>query len=104
MTAAELIRSLRDRGVTVDVAQDRLRVDAPKGVLTDEVRDALVRLKPDVLRHLRAASDQRRREAHDRLCIGCGSFSLAHPGRQCFWCRRHRVLRERRLTHDKTIT
>ncbi len=41
MTATELLTTLRDLGVTLTPGGDQLRVDAPAGVLTDELRQAM---------------------------------------------------------------
>ena len=52
MTALDLIASLRDRGVNLTARGDRLRIDAPKGVLTDTLRATLRDRKADVLEAL----------------------------------------------------
>jgi TubC N-terminal docking domain len=42
MTALELLATLHERGVALlPWVDDRLRVDAPQGVLTDELRQAI---------------------------------------------------------------
>jgi hypothetical protein len=41
MTSLELLTTLRNLGVMLTPWVDRLRVDAPAGMLTDELRDAL---------------------------------------------------------------
>lgn len=79
MTATELLEALRRRGVEVRLDGEELRVRAPKGALSAELREALVALKPDLLDLLRSA-------AHDsgvvRLRDGTGSplFCLAGVG------------------------
>jgi hypothetical protein len=45
MTTAELLAFLRVHDIRLTVTNDRLRVDAPTGVLTPDVRAALVREK-----------------------------------------------------------
>ncbi len=52
MTAAALVADLRKRGVGLAVAGDRLHWRAPKGVMIDEMREALRRHKPQVLEFL----------------------------------------------------
>ena len=54
MTAAALVADLRKRGVALAVAGDRLHWRAPKGVMIDEMREALRRHKPQVLEILTA--------------------------------------------------
>ena len=49
MNAAKLIEELRSRGVVVEAAGDRLRVDAPKGAVTPELREALAEHKTEVM-------------------------------------------------------
>ena len=41
MTALELFATLRQLGVTLIPRVDRLKVDAPQGVLTEELRQAM---------------------------------------------------------------
>lgn len=54
MTPAALIADLEARGVRLTAVGPRLRVDAPRGVLTAADRQALVQQKPAVLAALRA--------------------------------------------------
>jgi hypothetical protein len=49
MNASKLIEELRSRGVVVEASGDRLRVDAPKGVVTEELREALAEHKTEVM-------------------------------------------------------
>ena len=49
MTAQELLDLLAGRGVEITATGDRLHVDAAKGVLTPELRVALVEHKPALL-------------------------------------------------------
>ena len=49
MTAVELITELRERGVLIETNGERLRIDAPKGTVTPELREALVLHKAEVL-------------------------------------------------------
>ncbi|UZR30269.1 TubC N-terminal docking domain-related protein [Methylococcus mesophilus] len=43
--ASNLLQTLARRGVRIGISGDRLTVDAPPGILTDEDREALVRHK-----------------------------------------------------------
>jgi hypothetical protein len=55
MSAAELLAALADLHVGVEADGERLRVDAPAGVLTPEHRRALAEHKPTLLALLRGA-------------------------------------------------
>lgn len=60
-----LLRSMRERGVSLTAHDGKLRVDAPAGVLNADLKAALVENKPDLLRLL----EQERRKlkaAHKR--------------------------------------
>lgn len=58
MNAAELIMELGARGVVIEAVGDRLRVDAPKGVITPELRQALASCKAEVLAILTTPEDE----------------------------------------------
>ena len=49
MNADQLLGELRARGVVLEAAGDRLRVDAPRGAITPELREALTAHKAEVL-------------------------------------------------------
>lgn len=49
MTAVALLRELRQRGATVAVIGDRLRIEAPAGRLTPELKTELSVRKPELL-------------------------------------------------------
>ncbi|MCC7409241.1 MAG: hypothetical protein IT442_14340 [Phycisphaeraceae bacterium] len=53
MTAYALLNDLRQRGVVLTAKDDRLAYDAPRGVLTADLRALLVGLKPALLAILR---------------------------------------------------
>ena len=55
MTIPQLLGRLRGLGVQVSADGDRLRINAPKGVLTSELRDELGRRKAEILAFLRIA-------------------------------------------------
>lgn len=48
MTAAALLATLRHRGASVAVVNHRLRIEAPAGTVTPELREALVVHKSEV--------------------------------------------------------
>lgn len=52
MTAAALLAELRNRGAAVAVAGARLRIEAPAGTVTPEIREELAAHKPELLRLL----------------------------------------------------
>lgn len=49
MTPGELLEHLEARGVRLSEGVTGLRIDAPVGVVTPELRDLLARHKPDLL-------------------------------------------------------
>src|SRR6266849_6172249 len=54
MTARDLLAQLRERGVQLKASDaDRLIIDAPKGVITQDLRDALATYKPELLEILK---------------------------------------------------
>ena len=52
MTADELLAALQERGVKLVARVTKLHVDTPAGVLTSELRAALVQHKPVLLKRL----------------------------------------------------
>jgi hypothetical protein len=49
MSVAELLTTIRAAGIQLEARGDRLHVDAPRGVLTPHLRDALARHKSELL-------------------------------------------------------
>lgn len=76
--AAELLRELRDAGALVVAKGDRLRINAPIGVLRPEIEEQLRERKLDIIALLS-------HETH--LCSRCHRFAFHEP-RTCYWCRR----------------
>lgn len=64
MNATELLDDVRSRGVNLEGDGERLLVDAPAGVITDEIKAALAELKPKLLKLL--AWERRKLEEADR--------------------------------------
>ena len=56
MNAETLLSDLVQRDVAVAIHGDQLYLEAPKGVLTEELRIALSEHKPEIMRLLRASS------------------------------------------------
>ena len=61
MSAAQLLARVRDLGITLTGNGDRLHYEAPRGVLTSELRQSLAAHKPQVLAELEREADQERR-------------------------------------------
>ena len=47
--ARAVLASLRRQGVAIEAGREQLHVDAPAGLITSEIRQALAELKPDLL-------------------------------------------------------
>jgi hypothetical protein len=52
VNALSLYHDLKARGVHLEVQGEQLRVDAPAGVVTEEIKSALVEFKPVLLKFL----------------------------------------------------
>ena len=52
MTALQLIARLREQGIRITAVDGELELDAPAGALTPELREELIRSKPELLRLL----------------------------------------------------
>ena len=87
MTACELLATLTALGATVRAREDRLRIEAPSGALTPELRSALAEQKPALLDLLREPPQVRPLHL---LCAGCKSFFMHEPATLCYWCRSKR--------------
>ena len=89
MTAIQIIDELNTRGVILKVADDRLTVDAPKGLLTAKWREELSRLKTEIISILKSSALRTLRDRCSELqavatlfrCPLCGSrlYQLTHP-------------------------
>jgi hypothetical protein len=80
MTALVLLATLHEHGVTLTPWVDRLRVDAPEGVLTAELRQALQTQKEELLALVE--------ELEERLAIAhyCGGLSLEEAEQLAWQC------------------
>ena len=58
MTASSLYHDLKARGVILETEGEFLKVNAPAGVLTDEHRAALKKLKPKLIKFLSHSQDE----------------------------------------------
>src|SRR5687768_17934969 len=59
MSARELLVQLREKGVDVKANGDRLVIDAPRGAITPDLRDALSANKAEILQILTAPPIER---------------------------------------------
>lgn len=59
MTTHELLAELKRSGVVVSLAGDRLRVEAPTGTVTEDLRRLLVEHKPELMAVLAEEEDWR---------------------------------------------
>jgi hypothetical protein len=66
MTAADLIKDLRQRGLRLRPNGDKLRIEGPARLLTADLRERLTEAKADILAALK-------REAVPGACSCCGS-------------------------------
>lgn len=82
MDAVALLRRLREAGCELQAEGDRLRVNAPKGVLTDELRSLIRQHKPELLRLLAPVQDRRARLAPASITL---ALSLRRDG-TCYVC------------------
>jgi hypothetical protein len=91
VTPHELLETLRQAGAEVFAVGDRLRVRAPRGVVTDEIRRCLAEHKPQLLAELSTApgwppecldAERRFRMPHARLfpLLGGPVTTPAGPG------------------------
>lgn len=55
--ASDLLRQLRDHGARLEIFDGTLRVTAPEGLLNDDLKRRLVKLKPQLLGLINAAVD-----------------------------------------------
>lgn len=60
MTASSLLADLCDRGVRLRLSEDRLRILIPRDALTPDLREALLAVKPQLIRIIELADQYRR--------------------------------------------
>ena len=79
MNALSLYHDLKERGVILEDQGEYLKVDAPVGVVTEEVKTALVEFKPTLLRLLSGTlEEQPLRESKSRWS-GPGLIRILDP-------------------------
>src|SRR5689334_14353475 len=80
-----LLFSLAERGVTLEVDGDLVRVRGPKGALTPELQAALAAAKPALLELLREKT-QDLEETHDHSRdLGDRTPARLSPGQRSLW-------------------
>lgn len=93
MTAATLLDRLRSLGASVSLVGDRLRVEAPAGTLTPELRQELAEHKAELVRLLRPVVN----DLPPPVCDRCGSAlfwqSIARGPWICLRCHPPRTRR-----------
>ena len=87
MTAADLLATLKTLGATVQAVDGRLRIEAPPGAITPELRAALSEQKPALLELLRPGPQV---VPLQLKCAGCKGPFMAEPAILCYWCRNRR--------------
>ena len=83
MSPLELLAELRARDIRLWCEGDKLRYDAPEGAFSDELRAAVVRHKPELVRLL-ARESQRRAELPLRAMDRDGPLPLS-SGQERLW-------------------
>lgn len=97
MTAERLLAVLCSHGVSVTVNADRLRLEAPRGVLTPSIREALSTHKADLLRLLPAVEEYRdllRSDVEDSFFLDAQARLIDEMGPVLATAVRHAVERE----------
>lgn len=70
MNTADLLMDLQSRGVEITAEGERLKIRAPEGAVTPELRARLVESKPAVLAVLKVSSDSELMALCRRACAG----------------------------------
>ena len=98
MTLAQLIDTCNSKGIRLGIGNAGLRVNAPAGVLTAEIREALAEYKPTLLAAL-APSEPNPKATQEVLSPRRPTDSTRLTARRR---RRHRWIRRKPLQHDPT--
>jgi hypothetical protein len=87
MTPQETLRLARARGITIEVAGEKLRI-APAGAVDSALREALAAHKAELLRLLGPTLDGSGLPIHQCAFCGCPSWWTwdASPGWHCASC------------------
>lgn len=82
MIARALVRELEDAGAILEVRHGKLRVDAPKGLVTVEMRERLVRRKEEILRLLDGVLTEPPTAEYPPVAVDDDGLPCA----SCRWC------------------
>ncbi len=74
MTTTSLLCELRSSGIALSVSGGKLRVEAPKGVLTQELRDELALHKAEIIAALKASTPAPDKGGHDVVELAMREF------------------------------
>jgi hypothetical protein len=85
VSAQVLLERLRQCDVRLEADGELLRVDAPAGAVTEELREALVEHKPKLLKLLEGERDCERREREEANRLGLAVRWSEYP----IWIRLH---------------
>jgi TubC N-terminal docking domain len=85
MSGSLLLEALRAHGVSVTAVADRLRVEAPRGVLTPEVREQLALHKAELLSLLATARPEPSAPPRG-VCRRCGQLAAPNLLNSCEPC------------------
>lgn len=96
MTAQMILNDLTARGVHVGAESDRLTLDAPSGVVTEQDRLTLTRWKPELLQLLTPEVKKASQAVAELLAInhcpnGCGKMTLQDLRLEAWFCRTCRL-------------
>ena len=84
MTAHQALQEARRRGIVLTPAGTVLRFRGPKDAMSEELKHALKKHKPEIIAILGEV-----RSTYP--CSRCKRFVFAEPDVLCFWCRNGRV-------------
>lgn len=87
MTPLDLLAELERRNVKLTLSGDKLRLNAPAGVLTPELKEAVRRQKPALIALLEA--QEAKRLLQERGWVAIYSKTL---GEDILWCRDEKVI------------
>lgn len=77
MTAQELLSDLTERDAAFTVDDEQLRVDAPRGLITDELRRELEEHKPELIELIRQQRSQAAPDADTVAAMTLDDFAAA---------------------------
>ncbi|MDX2040504.1 MAG: hypothetical protein SF097_04605 [Acidobacteriota bacterium] len=91
MTAQAILHDLTTRGVRVWAESDRLKLDAPVGVVTEQDKQVLTAWKPELIGLLRPHTKPAREVVAELIALshcpdGCGKLTLQDEARDVWFC------------------